>query len=112
MTRTIYTPPPATIRTACRSGHPADRTVRLAAAFPATQATVAHLWINYTGCDSLYSTAADTSTAYFGGHERWVDNPNNWTRPVPERCPRLDGRPESVHWGHHLQSHSRPRSRS
>ena len=23
------------------------------------------------GCDSLYSTAADASTAYFGGHERW-----------------------------------------
>jgi hypothetical protein len=49
----------------------------VAAAFPATQATVTHLWINYTGCDSLYSTAADTSTAYFGGHERWADNPNN-----------------------------------
>jgi len=42
-----------------------------AAAFPATQASVHHAWINYTGCDSLYSTAADASTAYFGGHERW-----------------------------------------
>jgi hypothetical protein len=48
-----------------------------AAAFRATQGTVAHLWVNYTGCDSLYSTAADTSTAYFGGHERWFDNPND-----------------------------------
>ncbi len=45
-----------------------------AAAFPATQASVSHLWVNYTGCDSLYSTAADASTAYFGGHERWFDN--------------------------------------
>jgi hypothetical protein len=46
-----------------------------AAAFPATQTTVNHLWINYTGCDSLYSTAADATTAYFGGHERWSQNP-------------------------------------
>jgi hypothetical protein len=48
-----------------------------AAAFPATQADVAHLWVNYTGCDSLYSAAADASTAYFGGHERWSQNPND-----------------------------------
>jgi hypothetical protein len=45
-----------------------------AAAFPATQASVSHLWVNYTGCDSLYSAAADASTAYFGGHERWANN--------------------------------------
>ena len=45
-----------------------------AAAFPATQTSVSDLWINYTGCDSLYSTAADNHTAYFGGHERWADN--------------------------------------
>ncbi len=47
-----------------------------AAAFPATQASVSHKWINYTGCDSFYSTAADTNDAYFGGHERWIDNPD------------------------------------
>jgi len=45
-----------------------------AAAFPSTQATVSRLWINYAGCDSLYSTAADASTVYIGGHERWADN--------------------------------------
>ncbi|MEP7025921.1 MAG: hypothetical protein ABJB47_19415, partial [Actinomycetota bacterium] len=42
-----------------------------AAAFPARQQRVSHKWVNYTGCDSLYSTAADASTAYFGGHERY-----------------------------------------
>jgi hypothetical protein len=47
-----------------------------AAAFPSTQQSVLHKWINYTGCDSLYSTAADASTAYFGGHERWSENPD------------------------------------
>lgn len=46
-----------------------------AAAFPATQTSVAHLWINYPGCDSLYSAAADASTVYMGGHERWSMNP-------------------------------------
>jgi hypothetical protein len=48
----------------------------VAAAFPATQTSVTHTWINYTGCDSMFSTAADASTAYFGGHERWSQNPN------------------------------------
>jgi hypothetical protein len=45
-----------------------------AVAFPATQNPITplkHNWINYTGCDSLFSTAADASTAYFAGHERW-----------------------------------------
>jgi hypothetical protein len=46
------------------------------AAFPSTSVpTVAHLWVNYTGCDSLFSTAADASTVYVGGHERWANNP-------------------------------------
>jgi hypothetical protein len=47
-----------------------------AIAYPSTPGQVSHKWINYTGCDSLYSTAADDSTAYFGGHERWASNPN------------------------------------
>jgi hypothetical protein len=47
-----------------------------AAAFPATQASVSHSWINYTGCDSLFATAADSHAAYFGGHERFSMNPN------------------------------------
>jgi hypothetical protein len=46
-----------------------------AAAFPSTQSSVGHKWVNYTGCDSLFSTAADSNTAYFGGHERWFSNP-------------------------------------
>jgi hypothetical protein len=47
----------------------------VAAAFPARKTAVRPIWINYTGCDSLYSTAADASTAYFGGHDRWSMNP-------------------------------------
>jgi PKD repeat protein len=46
------------------------------AAFPATaSSTLSHLWVNYTGCDSLFSTAADASTVYIGGHERFANNP-------------------------------------
>ena len=64
------------------NGTPAGATPRTgpcdaAIAYPSTQTSVSHLWINYTGCDSLYSTAADASTAYFGGHERWSENPND-----------------------------------
>jgi hypothetical protein len=47
-----------------------------AAAFPSTATTVSHTWINYPGCDSLYSITADASTVYIGGHERWISNPN------------------------------------
>ena len=45
------------------------------AAFPATQSGgLSPDWINYTGCDSLYSVAADSSAVYAGGDERWADN--------------------------------------
>ncbi len=47
-----------------------------AAAFPATQTSVTHLWVNYTGCDSYYSVAADDSAVYVAGHERWSENPD------------------------------------
>ena len=47
-----------------------------AAAYSATQTgNLSYLWINYTGCDSLFSTAADANTVYIGGHERWASNP-------------------------------------
>jgi hypothetical protein len=58
-----------------------------AAAFPATQASVSSKWINYTGCDSLYSTAADSNDAYFGGHERWADNSHGCNNPGPGAIP-------------------------
>jgi hypothetical protein len=74
------------------NGTPAGATPRTglcdaAAAFPATQTTVSHLWVNYTGCDSLYSTAADASTAYFGGHERWSENPGDCDAQGPGAIP-------------------------
>jgi hypothetical protein len=47
-----------------------------ALAYTTTAVAQSALWINYTGCDSLFSAEADGTTAYFGGHERWASNPN------------------------------------
>jgi len=47
-----------------------------AAAFPANRAQVSPEWINYTGCDSFYSVAADGSAVYAAGHPRWSENAN------------------------------------
>jgi hypothetical protein len=58
-----------------------------AAAFPATQTSVLHEWVNYTGCDSLYAAAADASAAYFAGHERWSENPNDCDAQGPGAVP-------------------------
>jgi hypothetical protein len=58
-----------------------------AAAFPAANQEVGHIWINYTGCDSMYSAAAGPGIAYFGGHERWADNPDNCNVPGPTAVP-------------------------
>jgi hypothetical protein len=57
------------------------------AAFPATQAEVTHKWVNYTGCDSLYSAAADSSAVYVGGHERWANNTNGCNHQGPGALP-------------------------
>jgi len=59
----------------------------VAAAFSATQTSVNPTWINYTGCDSLYATAADSTTAYFGGHERWSENPSGCNAQGPGGIP-------------------------
>ena len=46
-----------------------------AAAFPANRTSgLSPQWINYTGCDSLYSVASDGSAVYVGGHPRWSHN--------------------------------------
>jgi hypothetical protein len=47
-----------------------------AAAYPsAPNSDTLHKWIDYTGCDSLYSVAADNAAVYTGGHQRWADSP-------------------------------------
>jgi len=37
---------------------------------------VTHNWINYSGCDSYYSVAADNAAVYAAGHPRWTNNSN------------------------------------
>ncbi len=62
--------------TGWRTSDPRAGLCDAAAAFPSTaNSNLAHLWVNYTGCDSLFSTAADATTVYIGGHERFANNP-------------------------------------
>ena len=54
------------------------------AAFPASRVGgLTHEWVNYTGCDSYYSVAADSSSVYVGGHERWANNANGCNAAGP-----------------------------
>jgi hypothetical protein len=63
---------PSNQRPQTRSG-PCDALI----SYPATETAFdGHQWINYTGCDSLYSVAADATTVFAGGHQRWVSNGN------------------------------------
>jgi hypothetical protein len=66
-----YALPPAS-RPQVRSG-PCDATI----AYQATNQAefTGRNWINYTGCDSLFSVAVDANTVYAGGHQRWQ---NDW----------------------------------
>jgi hypothetical protein len=57
-------------------GHAAAGPVRRRVGVPGYPGTVLHNWVNYTGCDSLYSTVADASAVYIGGHERFASYPN------------------------------------
>ena len=62
------------------TGHsPRNGLCDAAASFPGTPNPAAgyvlHNWVNYTGCDSLFATAADQNAVYIGGHERFASNP-------------------------------------
>jgi hypothetical protein len=62
-------------------------------AWPAAQHSVTHNWIEYSGCDSYYSVAADNGAVYAAGHPRWANNSNacnaQGTGAVPD--PGLQG---------------------
>jgi hypothetical protein len=64
------------------------------AAFPATQKPVLHTWVSYTGCDSLFSVAADYAAEYVAGHPRWMNNQNACNAAGPGAIPSfgLQGR--------------------
>ncbi len=70
---------PSNQRPQTRSG-PCDATI----AYPATETEFnGRRWINYTGCDSLYAVAADATTVFSGGHQRWVSNGGGCDRQGP-----------------------------
>jgi hypothetical protein len=53
------------------------------AAFPAAMGPVTDEWIEYAGCDSYYSVAADNSTVYAAGHPRYAENSDGCDGPGP-----------------------------
>ena len=57
------------------------------AAFPASQRSVSHKWTEYSGCDSYYSVAADSSNVYAAGHPRWAENENACDQRGPGAVP-------------------------
>jgi hypothetical protein len=59
-----------------KSGYPLKGLCDAAAAFTANQRFASLKWINYTGCYSLYSVAADAHTVFFAGHERFSQSPD------------------------------------
>jgi hypothetical protein len=42
----------------------------------APNSAAAPTWVNYTGCDSLYSVLVTSTAVYVGGHNRWLNNVN------------------------------------
>jgi hypothetical protein len=78
-----WSPDDSTVYTATTGFHALNRTsgsfpltglCDTVAAFPAAQRSVNHKWIEYSGCDSYYSVAADSSNVYAAGHPRWTHN--------------------------------------
>ncbi len=57
------------------------------AAFPATQSSVTHTWIEYSGCDSYYSMAASSTIVYAAGDPRWAENTNGCNKAGPGAVP-------------------------
>ncbi len=78
-----------------KSGYPLMGLCDMAAAFTANQHFASLKWINYDGCYSLYSVAADAHTAYFAGHELWSQAPNGCKAfhldPHAIRAPGFEG---------------------
>jgi hypothetical protein len=56
-------------------------------AFPATQTSVLHKWVEYSGCDSYYSVSADSASVYAAGHPRWADNSSGCNQAGPGAIP-------------------------
>ncbi len=77
-----WSPDDSTVYIATTGFHPAQTSAHpgglcdAVAAFPATQSSVTHNWVEYSGCDSYYTVDADNAAVYAAGHPRWADNPN------------------------------------
>jgi hypothetical protein len=70
--------------TGYRTSDPRAGLCDAAARFPSSKnSALTHSWVNYTGCDSYFSVAADVNDVYVGGHERWANNPRGCDNAGP-----------------------------
>ena len=77
-----------------RRGFPLRGLCDAAVAFTASDRGARLKWINFDGCYSLYSAAADANAAYFAGHERWSQSPRGCKKTLdPNRisAPGFEG---------------------
>ena len=51
--------------------------------FSTSAASTSPTWVNYTGCDSLYSVLVAPDAVYVGGHQRWLNNPGGCNSAGP-----------------------------
>jgi hypothetical protein len=90
-----WSPDDSTVYTASTGAHPWNQPQSdprsglcdAVAAFPATSTSVTHEWVEYSGCDSYFSVAADSATVYAAGHPRWADNDNGCNAEGPGAVP-------------------------
>ncbi|MGH3471278.1 MAG: PKD domain-containing protein [Nocardioidaceae bacterium] len=54
----------------------------------ATGTGIQPTWVDYTGGDSTYTVTPTGSAIYYGGHERWVNNPSAADAAGPGAVPR------------------------
>jgi hypothetical protein len=79
-----WAPNDSTIYIATTGGHPylwngtypLTGICDVAAAYSANEQSENPEWINYTGCNSLYSAASDGYALYVAGHPIYTENPN------------------------------------
>ncbi len=71
-----WSPDDASIYVASTGGHGTGPLCDSVAKFSsAANSNLMPVWVNKTGCDSLYAVAADDTNVYVGGHQRWLNNP-------------------------------------
>lgn len=84
-----WSPDDATIYTGTTGREGVSPLCDTVAAFSsAADSALQPMWVNPTGCDSLFTVAADDTNVYAGGHQRWMSNFGVCEQENPNSVPR------------------------